>query len=312
MRTIANALILGAASAGAVFDKLHEAIDSAERILDAAEPLFAEVREDLHDLGDVVHEKAAIYSSLFDEVKHTVADVRGTVVNSSINKSELGCTVEETVYDNMFSHTVITAPEYAYEHDYEQQAAHMLSMAKFHKELRESNANPIKWTCDNREPDGTPYSIMSELPALAADLSVANPTATYKGHCFQEITFKYEKVSETQFDVTVNLQHPTGPFCTDTLFFANTEIAHPQVFYKHGDHKLTFNVPTKDGQIDVDFGGIHAYAFCEGLIPTIGAIWNTFKSMFGGCELGPCKPNLPFFGKKVPKYMEEATVNFLE
>ena len=71
-------------------------------------------------------------------------------------------------------------------------------------------------------------------------------------------------------------------------------------------------MPSTDEQIDVAFGGIHAFSFCEGLVPTVGAIWNTFKSMFGGCELGPCKPNLPVFGKKVPKYMEEATVKFLE
>ena len=244
MRTIANTLILGAASAGAVFDKLHHAIHSAERIVDAAEPLFAEVREDLHELGDVVHAKAATYASLFEEVRHTikepVADVKGTVVTSSISKSELGCTVEETVYDSMFVHTVVTAPALPYAYDYEQQAAHMLGAAKFHKDLRESNGDPIKWNCDNREPSGDPWSMMSELPALAADLSEASPTATYKGQCFQYITFKYEPVSKTEFDVIVDLQEPAGPFCTDVIFFANTELAHTQVFYKHGEHKITF------------------------------------------------------------------------
>lgn len=110
----------------------------------------------------------------------------------------------------------------------------------------------------------------------------------------------------------VTTAHPTGPFCSDVLFFANTELAHTHMFYHHGEHKLTFNMPTSDEQIDFQFNGIHAFAFCEGLLPSVGSIWNTFKSMFGGCELGPCKPNLPVIGKKVPKYMEEATVNFLE
>jgi len=110
----------------------------------------------------------------------------------------------------------------------------------------------------------------------------------------------------------VTTAHPTGPFCSDVIFFANSELAHTHMFYVHGTHKLTFQMPTADQQADFAFNGIHAFAFCEGLLPTVGSIWNTFKSMFGGCELGPCKPNLPVIGMKVPEYMETATVNFLE
>jgi len=110
----------------------------------------------------------------------------------------------------------------------------------------------------------------------------------------------------------VTTAHPTGPFCSDVFLFANAEITHTHMFYVHGTHKITFQTPTADEQADFNFNGIAAFAFCEGLLPTVGAIWNTFKTAFGGCELGPCKPNLPFLGLKVPEYMETATVNFLE
>jgi len=50
------------------------------------------------------------------------------------------------------------------------------------------------YNCDNREPEGTPVSVMSFLPALAADLSEKNPKATYKGHCFMEITMELTNV----------------------------------------------------------------------------------------------------------------------
>jgi len=50
------------------------------------------------------------------------------------------------------------------------------------------------YNCDNREPEGTPVSVMSFLPALAADLSEKNPKATYKGHCFLEITLELTNV----------------------------------------------------------------------------------------------------------------------
>jgi hypothetical protein len=68
--------------------------------------------------------------------------------------------------------------------------------AAFHEDLRESNTDPqpIMYNCDNREPEGTPVSVMSFLPALAADLKAETPTATYKGHCFLEITLELTNI----------------------------------------------------------------------------------------------------------------------
>ena len=238
--------------------------------------------------------------------------LRGNLVSSTINKNDMGCTVEESVYDNLHVETYITAPAIPYIWDYEQQAAHMNKAAEFHRNLAVSSDPKPDWNCDNREPSGTPWSSMAFLPVIAADLSPDHPKDTYSGKCFEEITFEYVPVSKTKFEVNVTTKKPKGPFCSDVLFFANTELAHTHMFYHHGTHKLTFDMPTSDEQADFDFNGIHAFAFCDGLIPTVGSMWNFFKSMFGGCEMGPCKPNLPFIGKKVPKYMEEATVDFLE
>ena len=87
---------------------------------------------------------------------------------------------------------------------------------------------------------------MAELPVLAADLSAANPTATYEGKCFKEITFEFKPVSKTQFDVIVTTAHAKSLLCNDVIFFANTELAHYKIFNFHGTSKLTFNMPTDD------------------------------------------------------------------
>ena len=50
------------------------------------------------------------------------------------------------------------------------------------------------YNCENREPEGTPVSVMSFLPALAADLSEKTPKATYEGHCFKEIKFELTNI----------------------------------------------------------------------------------------------------------------------
>ena len=45
-------------------------------------------------------------------------------------------------------------------------------------------------------------------PVFAADVSPSNPKATYEGRCFEEITFEYEKVNETSFNVHVTTANP--------------------------------------------------------------------------------------------------------
>lgn len=84
------------------------------------------------------------------------------------------------------------------------------------------------------------------LPTFAADISAANPTATYEGKCFEEITFEYSKLSDTQFEVLVTTKKPKSLLCSDAILFANTEIAHPEVFFFRGKKKITFNMSTPE------------------------------------------------------------------
>lgn len=109
----------------------------------------------------------------------------------------------------------------------------------------------------------------------------------------------------------VTTSKPKNLLCSDVIFFANTEIAHVESFYFRGKHKLTFNMNTKAAQEDVGYGGIKAFAFCEGVVPTIESLWTTIKAFFGGCSVGPCKPKMPYIGWKIPKYMEKANVEFI-
>ena len=67
-----------------------------------------------------VHEK---YNEMKERIKEkgAVDDepiVAGNFVSSSIKKNNMGCMVEETVYDNEYTETVVTAPALDYVHDY--------------------------------------------------------------------------------------------------------------------------------------------------------------------------------------------------
>ena len=108
---------------GGIFNKLHAYLNHAEEVIDKAQPIFEEIHADIQDFKETVHEKAEAYHNLFDELKHQVkeeSDIRGNLVSSTIGKNDMGCTVEESVYDNMHVETKITAPSLPYVWDYEQ------------------------------------------------------------------------------------------------------------------------------------------------------------------------------------------------
>mmetsp|Transcript_41813 Transcript_41813/g.55123 ORF Transcript_41813/g.55123 Transcript_41813/m.55123 type:complete len:99 (-) Transcript_41813:1025-1321(-) len=96
--------------------------------------------------------------------------------------------------------------------------------------------------------------------------------------------------------------------CHDTIVFGNTEILHAEAFFFRGTHKLSFEMTTPEAQADANYGGIKAFAFCDGIMKEIESLWAFVKSFAGG--LTP-HPYWPIIGSHVPTYMENATLKFL-
>ena len=147
------------------------------------------------------------------------------------------------------------------------------------------------------------------LPVFSGEVSATNPTATYQGRCFQEITFEYEAVDDTSFNVNVTTKNPRDHLCKDVILFANTEIQHFEIFFFHGTHKLTFKMNTPEAQADVGYGGIKTFAFCENVIQDIESLWTTLKAFVGGIS---AHPHWPVIGSHVPPYMEKANIEFIK
>ena len=129
MKTFASAALVGFAAASGLFDTLHSLVDETEQLVDEAQPLLDEIVSDYQELSDVVQQKANVYMSLFEELRanekeeEVVVDepsLRGNFLTSSIEKNNHGCIVEQTVYDNEYVETVVTAPSLPYHYDYAQ------------------------------------------------------------------------------------------------------------------------------------------------------------------------------------------------
>ena len=61
-------------------------------------------------------------------------------------------------------------------------------------------------------------------------------------------------------------------------------------------------------EADVGYGGIKAFAFCEGIVSEVESLWNFAKAFVGGLS---DHPEWPIIGSHVPPYMEQANIEFL-
>ena len=207
-----------------------------------------------------------------DSIDEALLDYSDKVgpISQTVNKNKFGCLVEESIFAHPHTEKVITAPLVPYHMDYVQQEAHLKdSITRHHEKAAEhaaSNGAPAPATCETRLPDGTVSSVGMFLPIFAAEVSSTNPKQTFEGRCFEEITFEYESIDDTTFQVNVTTAKPRSTLCKDVILFANTEIQHFEVFFFHGTHKLTFQMNSPEAKADVGFGGIRAFAFCENVV----------------------------------------------
>jgi hypothetical protein len=97
--------------------------------------------------------------------------------------------------------------------------------------------------------------------------------------------------------------------CSDFFLFANTEVYHVEDFRTEGHHVIKFKVPSEAGNIDMFENGLETYLFCESLKDELLSVIQSLKSFIGGLGLNG---KIPLFGPKVPKYMEEANLEFMK
>mmetsp|Transcript_9257 Transcript_9257/g.7044 ORF Transcript_9257/g.7044 Transcript_9257/m.7044 type:complete len:144 (-) Transcript_9257:805-1236(-) len=76
-----------------------------------------------------------------------------------------------------------------------------------------------------------------------------------------------------------------------------------------GTHTIKFTNLDEDAQVDLAFGGLKVYMFCDGYIDTFISAVKTILCFVGG--LGT-DPDLPIMGSHVPEYMEKLNVQFLK
>lgn len=97
--------------------------------------------------------------------------------------------------------------------------------------------------------------------------------------------------------------------CSDTLWFANTEMDHLEIFFVPGTHILNFDVKDEDMMTDLDFSGLKVFQFCGGIRQELLSLWNSVILFAGGLSDHSW---LPYIGTHTPPYQEKANIEFIK
>jgi len=132
------------------------------------------------------------------------------------------------------------------------------------------------------------------------------------GSCFEKIEMSLTWTGEgdnTQVVLEANTTGKRTPTCAEIFLFGNTDTHHLEAFYFAGNHKATLNIPGKNAREAMQRTGLHAYLFCEGTVNELVSVFNSLKAFVGGFVLHGTRP---LWSTKVPKYMEDANIEFLK
>lgn len=97
------------------------------------------------------------------------------------------------------------------------------------------------YTCQTRENPEDPIVFYEFLPVFVGDLTDENTSVKYSGRCFEDIKLSYEKLSDEQYEITLNLRKPKSWSCSESFMFGNTEIIHLDAYFTRGTHKVQFD-----------------------------------------------------------------------
>jgi len=235
----------------------------------------------------------------------------GEPLEREVHRNGFGMTVEQATFADNSTETWITAPVLPAMYDIAHQTAHIERMTEYHRQINEGllDAASPAYTCDNRNPYGDDTTGLALLPAFGGLVTPENPSVSFEGKCFSDITMEYQHVSDTQFDIVFTTKNKKSSTCNETVLFANTEIQHVEIYFFSGAHKMHFTTPTQESQDDMKISGIGAFNFCDSPKGLIESLWETLKMFLGG--LG-ANPSAKIFGTHVPKYQEEANKRFIK
>ena len=164
------------------------------------------------------------------------------------------------------------------------------------------------YKCDIR-PNVESSNFYYFAPALRGILHNEVQNFTFEGSCFKkiEISFSY-KNNSTEIDIKIVSSEKKRFLCKESVFLGTSRLQNIKVLYMSGTFTLKLKNVNQDDRDEIRINGIRFFSFCQGFWASFKSFVKTLSMYLGGLSTNP---KLPIIGSHVPKYMENANIEFL-
>lgn len=150
------------------------------------------------------------------------------------------------------------------------------------------------------------------LPSLKANLHNVGDESSFENYCFakNKVTFRSFDPKEKKILLVFELSKKKSLFCKQTVIINTSTIHTFSMFFFEGRHEIVIKNITDDDLLDIKVNGLRIMNFCSNFFETMKSFGQSLLLYLGGMGSNP-KSLLPFLRPNVPKYMENANVDFM-
>lgn len=138
-----------------------------------------------------------------------------------------------------------------------------------------------------------------------------NEVKSFESNCFLENTILIEKLTKEETIILIKSNNKRKLICADNYIIANSHSHILKIISFKGDHRIKLKKLTDDDLINIKVNGFVIMSFCQTLLNSLGSIFKTIELFVGGNGMNPDSLD-PRKRPTPPKYMEKATLDFLQ
>lgn len=147
------------------------------------------------------------------------------------------------------------------------------------------------------------------IPVFKGSLKFKGDCIEFSNSCFKNTKICLKILTDDKLVLEIDAQNSYNPVCTDDFLFALIRQRETETIFWSGIHLVEFKGLKADDIYDIMKNGVRVFSLKGNYISTIASLINTFEMFLGGFLNDP---DIPVIGSKIPDYMIEANLGFLE
>lgn len=147
------------------------------------------------------------------------------------------------------------------------------------------------------------------LPTFKAALKKENDSVVFSNTCFEYVRISMVQYRMWSLRLEIEVYNPHSVLCSDSYLIAI--MSHFEIVYTFfsGVHTVEFEDLKPNDIADIDMNGVRIFSFKDSAEELVINLVNTAKLFLGGFI---DHLEIPLLGNKVPEYLQQANIEFLE